>query len=110
MNSTIITAYPQPEGTAFIKLPKGETTMSLLINRIKKAYQEWKAGRKERSEEARLNELRARFGIVAEGTTIFLTFDGVAFKQIHPNTAADGIINYLREAQNSAVALDIFKH
>lgn len=89
---------------------KPKTTIGLIIDRIKKAFQEWKAGKKEKAEEARLNELRARFGIVAEGTTIFLTFDGVAFKQIHPNTAAEGIINYLREAQNSAVALDIFKH
>lgn len=89
---------------------KPKTTIGLIIDRIKKAFQEWKAGKKEKAEEARLNDIRSRFGITAEGTTIFLTFDGVAFKQIHRLTTADEIINYLREAQNSAVALDIFKH
>lgn len=94
----------------YISNPKTESIMTKIINSIAAAFRNWKAGRKEAQSLARTRDLQSRFRIVERGGNIFLTVDGVAFQQITEGQTARQIVAELKEAQQSAVILDVYKN
>lgn len=106
MKTSLILGDP---AVTYIPNPKNETIMTKLLNRIAAAFRNWKAGRKEAQEEARTQSLCDRFNITVKGGSMFLTVDGVAFQHIPEGQTAADTIETLREAQRSAIALDVYK-
>lgn len=107
MKTSLILGAP---AVTYIPNPKNETIMTKLLNRIAAAFRNWKAGRKEAQSLARTRDLQSRFRIVERGGNIFLTVDGVAFQQITEGQTARQIVAELKEAQQSAVILDVYKN
>ncbi len=62
----------------------------------------YKARCKKRQEQ----ELRERFKIVERGTTLWLTLDGVAFREITKETDANSITALLSDARAAALTFN----